>query len=129
MYTASIIEALLLWKPKKEMGNGKVELKNEYIYKEVVSIPIRTERNAELLVVERVHEKRKIDKMDFVRRIDICEKYNIIKNKNLLKELHKVRNLRNEIHIGGLKIVEKKYSLKDLRFVFDTLEQTIKSIK
>ena len=129
IYTASIIEALLLWKLKKEIGGGKVELKNEYTYKKVVSIPVRTEKDTELLVVEKVCEKREIDKMDFVRRIDVCEKYAIIKGKELLKKLHTVRNIRNEIHIGGLAVAEKKYSLKEVRFVFDTLEQVIKSIK
>ena len=62
-------------------------------------------------------EKKQINKLDFMRIIDYCDKYKIV-TKKFSEEIHNVRELRNRLHIGGLSKVEKEYTKKDLKFVF-----------
>ena len=59
----------------------------------------------------------------------MCEKYEAIKNAKLIKDLHKVRKLRNELHIGGIATIRKTYTQNDLNFVLDTLEKTTLSME
>ena len=128
IYTASIIEAILLWKLRKELGNGKVVLKDAFIYKEIDSVSLQVASGNDVVIAEKVKEVRDLGKMDFVRRIDVCEKYGIIKNKKLIKKLHKTRDLRNKVHIDEVKKVKKNHSQKELDFIFAALEETIQAI-
>ena len=82
----------------------------------------------ELIAGKRKQEVKKIDDLDFNRTIDVCEKYRTVKSTKLIKDLHKVRKLRNELHIGGIAAIRKTYTRNDLTFVFDTLEKTMLSM-
>ena len=61
-----------------------------------------------------------------MRIIDYCVNHKII-NSELSDNLHKVRELRNRLHIGGLAHAEKKYTHEDLNFVFD-IAKKIKNV-
>ena len=127
IYTASIIEALLLWKLKKEIESDKVVLSSEWKYLDLKKFYATDE--FELIAGKRKQEVKKIDDLDFNRMIDVCEKYEAIKSAKLTKDLHKVRKLRNELHIGGIATIRKTYTQNDLKFVLDTLEKTALSMK
>lgn len=116
IYTASIIEALLLWKLKKKIKSTKVELSDEWKYYNI-KILHRIDALEEIIGGSRKKEKRDISKLDFVRVIDLCVKHGII-TEQFSKKVHKVRELRNRLHIGGLAEIEKEYTKKDLNFVF-----------
>ena len=126
IYTASIIEALLLWKLKKETASDKVVLSSEWKYLDLKKFYATDE--FELIAGKRKQEVKKIDDLDFNRTIDVCEKYRTVKSAKLIKDLHKVRKLRNELHIGGIAAIRKTYTRNDLTFVFDTLEKTMLSM-
>lgn len=57
---------------------------------------------------------------------DLCLKYKII-NKKLFKKLNEARELRNRLHIGGLKNVERNFNTEDLEFIFMVAEK-VKSL-
>ncbi len=127
IYIASIIEALLLWKLKKEIASDKVVLSSEWKYLDLKKF-YKTDE-FELIAGKRKQEVKKIDDLDFNRAIDVCEKHRAVKSTRLIKDLHKVRKLRNELHIGGIAAIRKTYTRNDLTFVFDTLEKTMLSMK
>ena len=83
----------------------------------------------ELIAGKRKQEVKKINDLDFNRAIDVCEKYRVVKSVKLIADLHKVRKLRNELHIGGIAAIRKIYTQNDLKFVFDTLEKTMLSFR
>jgi len=114
---ASIIEAVLLWRLKKKVKSDKIELSDEWKYFDIKTIHVIEPDSEEVIAGKRKKEKKSLDGLDFVRIIDLCMKHNII-NKSICEDLHKVRRLRNRLHIGGLKEVEKEYTKKDLDFVF-----------
>ena len=126
IYIASIIEALLLWKLKKETTSDKVVLSSEWKYLDLKKFYATDE--FELIAGKRKQEVKKISDLDFNRTIDVCEKYRAVKSANLIKDLHKVRKLRNELHIGGIAAIRKTYTQNDLKFVFDTLGKTVLSM-
>ena len=116
IYTASIIEALLLWKLKKVIKTAKVELSGEWKFYDI-KILYNIDASEEVIGAKRRKEKKQINKLDFMRIIDYCDKYKIV-TKKFSEEIHNVRELRNRLHIGGLSKVEKEYTKKDLKFVF-----------
>ena len=116
IYTASIIEALLLWKLKKKIKSRKVELSEEWRYYNI-KILHRLDASEEIIGGNRKKEKKDINKLDFIRVIDLCVKHGII-TKQFSRKVHQVRELRNRLHIGGLAKVDKEYTKKDLNFVF-----------
>ena len=121
------IEALLLWKLKEEITSGTVALSNEWKYSDLKKFYETDE--FELIAGKRKREIKKIGDLDFNRMIDVCEKYRAVRSKKLVADLHKVRKLRNELHIGGIATIRKIYTQNDLKFVFDTLEKTMLSMK
>ena len=126
IYTASIIEALLVWKLKKGVASDKVTLSNEWKYLDLKKF---YETDAfELIAGKRKQEVKKINDLDFNRLIDVCEKYRTVRSKKLIDDLHKVRKMRNELHIGGITTTRKIYTQNDVEFVLDILEKTILSI-
>ena len=116
IYTASIIEALLLWRLKKKVKATKVKLSDEWKFYDI-KILYKISVSEEVVGAKRKKEKKEIKKLDFVRIIDLCVKYKIVA-KQFSEEIHKVRKLRNRLHIGGLAKAEKEYTKKDLKFVF-----------
>ena len=129
IYTASIIEALLLWKLNKEISSGNIDLKNESVeLKDIgVSIPLRFEDGYAIAIARKIKGVKKIEKIDFKKRIDMCERKKII-GKDLVEKLHKTRALRNKLHIDGSTKVRKNYSQKDLDFVFIVQEEVMQAI-
>ena len=117
IHTASIIEALLLWKLKKKVKDDMVELSDEWKYIDIKIIH-RLNELEYIIVGKRKKETRQFNQLDFVRIIDLCKKHKIINN-NLAKDSHHVRKLRNRLHISGLTAMEKDYTKSDLNFVFN----------
>ena len=121
--TASIIEALLQWKLKNKVKAEKIELSQEWKFYDV-KILHKISASEEVVGAKRRRGKKQVSKLDFVRIIDLCVKHKIVTNQ-FSKELHKVRELRNRLHLGGLEEVEREYTKKDLNFVFGVVEGVI----
>lgn len=68
IHTASIIEALLLWKLKQVINKKEVELSNEWKYINV-KILHKISSSEEIIGAKRKKETRKIDRLDFNRII------------------------------------------------------------
>lgn len=117
IHTASIIEALLSWKLKTDLNSNKLSPHYDYTYSNWKLIH-KLENETEIMSVIRKKSIKKLEDLDFNRTIDYCYKYQILEDETLLKDLHKVRKLRNRLHIGGLSEVEKEYSEADLEFCF-----------
>lgn len=121
IHTASIIEALLLWKLKTIIKKKEVELSQEWKYFEIKEIH-KIDEHSQVIAGKRKKETKNIDKLDFIRIVDLCLKHKVI-DKELKRNLTKVRKLRNKLHLGGLGDVEKVYNQKDLEFVFSTAKK------
>ena len=129
IYTVSIIEALLLWKLNKEINAGNIALRNEWELRDIgVSIPLKSKDGNEIVIAEKIKEVRKIEKINFKGRIDLCERHKIIKEE-LIEKLHEARTMRNKLHIDGSKKVRKKYLQKDVDFISAVREETIKAVR
>jgi len=121
--TASIIEALLLWRLKKKVKTKEIELSEEWKFYDV-KILHKINVSEQVVGAKRKREKKQVSKLDFVRIIDLCVKHKIV-TEQFSKELHKVRELRNRLHLGGLEEVEREYTKRDLNFVFGVAERVI----
>ena len=126
IYTATIIEALLLWKLKEKEKGNVIELKEDWKYKDIKKIHT-LEKNPleEIIWCKRAKEieRKKISKLNLIETNRFCKKYKII-TENDFKNIEKVRDLRNRLHIGGLKEIEKGYTKNDLEFVFRVAKRT-----
>ena len=127
IYIVSIIEALLIWKLKKKIGKNEVVLSDEMKYFD--SRKVYEIGEFDLFVVKGKRETKQLKELDLNRMIGVCGNREIIKNKKLIDRLHKVRKMRNELHIGGLGTARKIYTKGDLSFVFDVLEETVKAVQ
>lgn len=129
IYTTSIIEALLLWKLNKEIDAGNIALRNEWKLKDIgASIPLTSKDGNDIVIAEKIKEVRKIEKINFKGRIDLCERHKIIKEE-LIEKLHEARNMRNKLHIDGSEKVRKAYSQKDVGFILAVQEETRKAVR
>ncbi|MBU4480434.1 hypothetical protein KKG48_03270 [Patescibacteria group bacterium] len=118
IYTASIIEALLLWLLKKEIKNSEIELKDVWKYNDIKVIYKLTDGSScEVVAGIRKKEVKKLNNLDFFAVSRFCLDHNII-TRNTFDNVDKVRKLRNKLHIGGLANIDRKYTDKDLKFVF-----------
>lgn len=126
-YTASIIEALVFLKIREEIVTEKVALKDEWKYRDV-KVLYAISDDSEIIGAERNREERAIDKLDFNAMIRIGKDKRIFSNA-LLKELDKVRQLRNEIHIDRLEDIVKTYPLVNVDFVQGVLVKTIHAVR
>jgi len=117
IHTASIIEALLLWRLKKECKVKKIELVDEWKYFDIRVIHTLNS-SEEVVAGKRKKKVKEMNKLDFVRITDLCHHHKIIENDILRDDIDKIRLFRNRLHIGGLAEIEKKYSKKDLEFSF-----------
>ncbi|KKU80680.1 MAG: hypothetical protein UY07_C0036G0007 [Parcubacteria group bacterium GW2011_GWA1_47_8] len=122
IYTASIIEAILLWFLKKKVK--EVDLKRETkrfkIEKEIYQIS-----DAEKIVLGKdvtTVEQIKFSKLNLADINTLCKENGIITD-SIFKKVNKVRELRNKLHIGTLTVIEKDYSKKDLEFVFSVARE------
>ena len=125
IYTATIIEALLLWKLKERIKKNDIELKEYWKYRDIKKIHTLKENPLEEIVWCKRKleiENKKLSKLNLVEINRICKKYRII-TENDFKNVEKVRDLRNRLHIGGLKKLEKGYTRNDLEFVFSVAKR------
>jgi hypothetical protein len=123
IHTASVIEALLLWKLKLVCNARRIELTDDWKYFEIKTIYMINE-SKEAVAGLRKREQKDVNRLDFLRITDLCRKYKIIKSKKLREDIDKVRKLRNRMHIGGLSEIEKEYQKSDLEFCFDVVRKT-----
>ena len=129
IYTTSIIEALLLWKLNKEINAGNIALRDEWELKDIgASIPLKSKDGNAIVIAEKIRKVRTIEKINFKGRIDLCERHKIIRE-DLIEKLHEARNMRNKLHIDGSEKVRKKYSQKDVDFIFAVQEETRKAVR
>lgn len=127
IHTAAIVEALLLWKLKHFYRTLNIELPNEWKYYEI-KVLHEISKSEEIIAGKRKKEIKEFNKIDFFRIIDLCCCNKIIKSSKLKKELDTVREFRNRLHIGGLKEIEKKYSVGNLEFCFKVQERVKKLV-
>ena len=125
IYTASIIEALVLWKIRQEIEEERVILKNEWKYYDPKLI--HTTDEYEIIWAKRKEEERSTEKIDFNVMVRICRNEKLFRKK-LLDDLDMVRKLRNEIHIHGLEGVAKNYQQKKVDFVQRVLVETVRAV-
>ncbi len=115
--TASTIEALLLWKLKQVCQSKNIEMDDEWKYFDL-TILHRINSSEEVIAGKRKKEKKEVDRLDFVRIIDLSVKHHIIRSVKQESDLDRVRGLRNRLHIGSLTNIETGYKKTDLEFCF-----------
>ena len=126
IHTASIIEALLLWKLKATHKTDKIELPDDWNYRDIKSI-YKINDNEEVIAGIRKRVEVNIDRIDFIKITRLCEKYGIIKS-DKTKDIDKVREFRNRLHLGGLLDMEKEYKKEDLEFCFKVANQVKETV-
>ncbi len=122
IYTASIIEALLLWILKKRIKETdlKREIKTFKISKDIYKV-----NSEERIVLGKdviKTEQFKFSRLNLADINSICKTHRIITDK-MFKDVDKVRELRNRLHIATLEVVEKDYTKIDLEFVFSVARE------
>lgn len=127
VYTASIIEALLVWFLKSMVSEENLtrETKSFKISRELYKInnQDRIVLGSHVVNIEPV----KLGKINLGDINTLCRDHSVI-NEQIYKDVDKVRILRNRLHIGTLAAIDSEYSIKDLEFVFSVARE-IKKIK
>jgi hypothetical protein len=125
IHVASIIEALLLHILREKNLQDKVELKEIWEYKNIKLI-YKLSKNQEIIwaIRERKKETKKLEKLNFLEINRLCLKQKIISN-NIFKKAEQVRELRNELHIGGIDKIKREYSNEDLIFTLNAMNNII----
>ena len=126
VYTASIIEALLLWKIRQEVLAEKVTLKDEWKYLDPHLI--HSADGYEIIWAKRKEEERSVSSLDFNVMIRICKDKDMFSDA-LLENLDAVRNLRNDIHIDQLEDIVKTYPVANMEFVQKVLLETVRAVR
>lgn len=122
IHTASIIEALLLWKLKQYCKTEKIEMVGDWKYFDIYNL-YKINESEEIIAGKRKKEKTDMNRLDFIKITLWCRKYKIINTEEFKKEIDTVRELRNRLHIGSLEEIEKEYSKKDLEFCFSVAKK------
>ena len=126
IYTASIIEAMLLWFLKNKVAEAELKRESK-IFKVTKEIYKINDVNRIVLGEYMIKiDSIKFSKLNLVDINTFCRDYRII-NELLYNNIDKVRELRNKLHIGTLTIVETDYSKRDLEFVFSVAKE-VKSL-
>jgi len=117
IYTASIIEALLLYILKQNKTEAECALTKRNF--KIIEDIYRIDKNKKIVLGEEVEEKEKFsfNKINLDQIKKLCKDHALI-TEILAKEIDTVRDLRNRQHLGGLSSVDRDYSKKDLEFVF-----------
>ncbi|HBV01120.1 MAG TPA: hypothetical protein DEF00_01845 [Candidatus Taylorbacteria bacterium] len=126
VYTASIVEALLLWTLKQKTSEEALA-KRQTIFK--VSKVIYEINATERIVLGKDEvkvEKCRFEKLNLDQVNDLCKEHGIISD-SMFKDVDRVRVLRNRLHISTLPKVEEDYSKSDLEFVF-SVARTVKNL-
>jgi len=115
----------LLWKLKKEVKDKKIELVEDWKYQ--VENLYEVSGLRQIIAGERILEKRNLDRLDFYKITILCFKHKIIEDE-IVADLDKMRTLRNNLHIGSMKNLDKQYSDKDLEFAFSVAAKVKKIV-
>ncbi len=127
IYTASIVEALLLYKLKLFIKSDiliEKDKKNKWVYPDVKVLHKLPGSTDEIIAgTRKIKEiETRVDKINFEGLVTHC-KINDLITEDLYREIKKLKNLRNRLHIGGLKEIEKGYSEKDLKLAFSAAQR------
>jgi hypothetical protein len=122
IYLASIIEALLVWRLSEFLKTKNFNLSDEWKYYNIKLIH-KIDDGKQVIAGFRKSTPRQPEKLDFVRVIDLSFKHKVIKSEKLKADIHKVRKLRNRLHIGNLPEKEKEYTKEDLEFCFKVVQK------
>lgn len=124
IHTATIVEAILLWKLKQFHSSNEIALDDEWDYKDVHLIQDSGDSSEQIVWCKRKLIKKRLDRLDFLHITRICEKHAILRGDKLIGDINKIRELRNKLHIGGLTEIDQEYKPKDLEFCFSVLKRT-----
>lgn len=122
IYTASIIEALLMSMLKKNKTEDELSQAHPVFKVDKLIYEINSVERIVLGRNEVKTDKCRFDKLNLDQLNDLCKKHDII-SKAVFDRVDKVRILRNRLHISTLKVVEKDYSKQDLEFVFSVARE------
>lgn len=117
IYTASIVEALLLWMLKQRTGEEALAKRQTVFKVNKVIYDINPTERIVLGKDEIKIEKCRFEKLNLDQVNDLCKGHGII-SEPMFRDVDKVRMLRNRLHISTLTKVEGDYSKSDLEFVF-----------
>jgi len=122
IYTASIIEAMLLWFLKNKIS--ETELKRETKIFKISKEIYKINDKEKIVLGEDVvkTEQVKFSKLNLVDINTLCKENSIITD-SIYKDVDRVRELRNKLHIGTLTAIETDYSKDDLEFVFSVAKE------
>lgn len=128
IYTASIIEALLMWILKNKKSSE--ELDKKYPDIKITKSIYKINEAEEIILVKHVVkiEKCKFEKLNLDQIKGLCTDHGLITHA-MSQNVNKVRQLRNRLHISTLSRVEKDYSKDDLEFVFSVAAEVKKIAK
>jgi len=127
IHTASIVEALLLWKLKEVSKTEKIEMRDEWKYLDI-RILYKINDSEEVVAGNRKKDKEDISRLDFIKITLLCKEHKIIRSDDLKIEIDKLRELRNKLHLGGLTEIEKEYRKSDVEFCFSVARRVKKLV-
>ena len=122
IYTASIIEALLLWSLKKNKTEEELSRKQLVFKPHKIIYEISATERIVLGKDEEKIEKCKFEKLNLDQINHLCKEHSIIAS-DFFDKVDIVRVLRNRLHISTLNMIEKDYSKTDLEFVFSVARE------
>lgn len=126
IYTASVIEALLLWMLKRSKCEEELAKRQTIFAVAKVIYEINPVERIVLGREEQKTEKFRFDKLNLDQVNALCKEHGII-SESVFKDVDEVRKLRNRLHISTLAAVEQDYTKKDLEFVF-SVARTVKNL-
>ena len=122
IYTASIIEALLMLTLKKNKTEDELSEAHPIFKVDKVIYEINSVERIVLGRNEVKTDKCRFDRLNLDQVNDLCKKHGII-SKAVFDRVDKVRMLRNRLHISTMKVIERDYSKQDLEFVFSVARE------
>lgn len=129
LYTAAIVEALLHYIVEKKVDPLEFE-EDEWRFDGDVHVCHRyqNEEGREMQVVcgHRFKKKIPITRSTQFKTILKVANDNSLVSADLLKEIDKIRELRNRIHLASLDDIEKKYTKATLNNVFEVARKVVK---
>ncbi len=132
VYTGSIIESILHYCLKQYIDNDlirsheamstKWDMRDHKVLYEISN----TEKVCGAIKYKKT--ERLTDQTNFIVINRACKKAGILTN-ILFDKSEEVRNLRNKIHLSGLRLVDNSYSKDDSQAVFDTAKKVIEKVE
>ncbi|MFZ5376783.1 MAG: hypothetical protein ACOZAN_03925 [Patescibacteria group bacterium] len=129
IHTASIVEAVLLWKLKQKYRSGEAEIDDEWEYRDPHKIHDLTDQIEQIVWCRRKQVKKRVDRLDFMHVTRLCEKHALLRGEKLVEDVNAIREMRNNIHIGNLADIDRDYQPADLEFCFSVLKRVKEMIE